>query len=224
MSKTKIECYLESLKRLDDWVTIGEWSNQVATDYPEILQEAEEQAKGHKRETTGIREIRARLGSRVSTGGYKDHVKVDQSERPKRVKYIHKEEAENEEIEEIKRDQIEFEDASSWTEDAKYRVEELKKIKKALGDYMGVSLVIDHAEALMNKDKRGKHHPDNMQILIHGHNVKKSNSNWKRFSFDEQITYLKKINESYLLISNVNGMSIENETIDRLFERLKTVY
>jgi hypothetical protein len=55
--------------------------------FPEILNEANEQAKNQANETTGLREIAVRISSRLSKGRFSD-IEIDESERPRKVKYI----------------------------------------------------------------------------------------------------------------------------------------
>jgi small subunit ribosomal protein S18 len=55
--------------------------------FPEILNEGNEQAKNQANETTGLREIAVRISSRLSKGRFSD-IEIDESERPRKVKYI----------------------------------------------------------------------------------------------------------------------------------------
>jgi hypothetical protein len=49
---------------------------------------------------------------------------------------------------------------------------------------------VDHSQALLNPDSPGKHHPDNLQLLLKSHNGKKHSKNWERFSLEEQVEYI----------------------------------
>ena len=86
------EKYLEALKTFTDYVTVSEWAQRFSEMFPDELQKANEQAANQKHDTTGLREIAARISSRLSTGGYSKEVLIDDSERPRKVKYITKDE------------------------------------------------------------------------------------------------------------------------------------
>jgi hypothetical protein len=226
LSKNSIsEKYLEALVNLDDWVTVSEWASQVEIMFPDLLQKANEEAKNQKRKTSGHKELTARIHSNMVRKAYEGKIEVDESERPKKVKFLaHPELIEEEENKSISRDEIKFRDKEEWTENDRYRFDELEKIKKQLSTYLGVSFELDHAEALLNKSKPGKHHPDNLQILIKGHNGKKSDSSWGRFNLNEQIDYLNTMITAYNIIASKNDLDVEQGIISSLIERLKIVY
>jgi len=65
------------------------------------LEAANEQAVNQANDTTGLRELAARISSSLSTGGFPE-VEIDDSERPRKVRYIseaQKEERIEEELE-----------------------------------------------------------------------------------------------------------------------------
>ena len=80
--------YLEALRQTTDWLTVSEWACKVAEVYPDLLVAADAQAAKQKNDTTGLREIAARLSSRLSSGGFGASVEVDASERPKKVRFL----------------------------------------------------------------------------------------------------------------------------------------
>jgi len=84
---TKIQKYLEAIKTFDNWVIVSVWAEKIGEMFPEILHEANEQAKNQANDTTGLREIAARISSRLSSGRFPD-VETDETERPRKVKYI----------------------------------------------------------------------------------------------------------------------------------------
>lgn len=227
MSKAGIsEQYLEALKDINGWATVSEWAQHVGKMFPDLLAKANAEAKEHKSKTTGLREIAARISSNISRGAYVGKISIDESESPRKVKFLTESvEAEIEDdIKEFDRDEIKEQDSSEWTEKDRYRFDELDRIKKQLSNYVGVSFELDHAKALANKDDPGKHHPDNLQIIIKGHNGKKSDSNWARFTIDEQIEYLQTMVKSYEIIAKKNKMEVEGSIIQSLIERLRIVY
>ncbi len=148
---TKSQKYLEALKSFDGWVIVSEWAVRVGELYPEILKEANEQAANQANETTGLRELAARISSRLSTGGFKD-VEIDDSERPRKVRYISPEQKE-ERIEEELESDIEpltraeriRQDMQSLSEIERYRIEEFEAIAKQLNRFFSLDFEVDHA-------------------------------------------------------------------------------
>ncbi len=83
---------------------------------------------------------------------------------------------------------------------------------------------VDHATALLNPEQAGKHHPDNLQLLIKAHNSRKNKKNWQRFSFDEQISYIKHVIALQMIISKRMKINLVEDVLDSLLERLEKVY
>ncbi len=81
---TKNQKYLEVLKTFSDYVTISEWAEKVSEIYPDLLKAAETQAKNQKQDTTGLREIAARISSAVSTNIF-NNIQIDTSQKPRKV-------------------------------------------------------------------------------------------------------------------------------------------
>jgi len=81
------EKYTEALKSFTEFVTVYEWAQKVGELYPDLLVKAEKEAQAQKQNTTGLREIAARISSRLSSGKFKN-VLIDESERPRKVKYL----------------------------------------------------------------------------------------------------------------------------------------
>lgn len=225
------EKYLESLKTFTDYVTVSEWAQRFSVMFPDELQKANEQAANQKQDTTGLREIAARISSRLSTGGYSKEVLIDDSERPRKVKYITKDELIvqeqieiDEDIEPIRRQDI----INNATNQLKiyelYRITEFENIQKAFKQFFGLDFEIDHAEALLNSEKQGEHHPSNLQLLLKYHNGKKNKNSWKRFTFDEQAEYIKKTIALHSLVAHKFDVEIDNKIYDSLLNRLKEVY
>ena len=78
--------------------------------------------------------------------------------------------------------------------------------------------------ALLNVEKSGPHHPDNLQLLLKTHNSQKNNANWQRFSIQEQIDYITAaVNLQSLLATRLDVEHVPS-ILDSLFERLKAVY
>lgn len=228
---TKAQKYLEALKTFEDWAIVSEWAVRVGELYPELLQEANRQAEGQKNDTTGLRELAARISSRLSTGGFEDTVEIDDSERPRRVRYVSVEDRKQHVAEEIaddiepltRQERIE-QDSEALTQLERYRMGELETIARQLNRFFGLDFEVDHAMAILNPDAPGKHHPDNLQILTKAHNGKKNKSNWTRFSIDEQIAYIEAVIRLQTIVAPKFGIQMEDTVLGSLLERLKQVY
>lgn len=228
---TVSEKYLEALKTLNDWVIVSEWAKKFAELYPDEYAKAEEQARNQKNDTTGLREIAARISSRLSTGGFEDTVEIDDSERPRRVRYVSAEDRKQHVAEEIaddiepltRQERIE-KDSQTLTQLERYRMTEMENIARQLNRFFGLDFEVDHAMAILNPDAPGKHHPDNLQILTKAHNGKKNKSNWQRFSIDEQIAYIEAVIRLQTIVAPKFGIELESKVFENLMTRLKEIY
>ena len=223
--------YLEALKTIDDWVIVSEWAQRFGEIYPALLEKANFEAEKQANETTGLREIAARISSIISQGGYEDKIEIDTSDRPRKVRFLTEElrtEHETLEIEEdiapLRRDEIIRLAIQSMNNIDKYRSSEFDAIAKQLKSFFGLDFEVDHANALLNKDEPGIHHPDNFQLLLKSHNGKKSNSNWGRFNLEEQIEYIKTTIKLQNIVASRLSIEIENDVLDSLLESLKNIY
>jgi len=223
--------YLEALKTFTDFVTISEWAIKFSELYPDELEKANQQASHQKNDTTGLREIAARMSSNLSSGSFSKNIQIDDSERPKKVKYVTENEFQehtkneiNEDIEPLKRQEI----INNAKDEMKilelYRISEFENIQKTFKIFFGVDFEIDHAEALLNDTKQGQHHPNNLQFLLKHHNGKKNKKSWKRFSFDEQVDYIKKTISLQSLVADKFNIEIDTKILESLLARLKEVY
>ena len=225
------EKYLEAIKMHDGWITVAEWANKVGEMYPDLLETANAQAAAQRNPTTGLKEIAARISSRLSTGGYAHAVVVDESERPRKIKYLTVEQQEQhqqaellDDIAPLSRAQKIKTDSANLSTLEEYRLAEFESVCSAFGGYLELDFEVDHAKALLNPTDPGRHHPDNLQILLKSHNRMKSSKNWKRFTPDEQVNYLKKVIELHTLIADKANIKIDHAIADALFVRLKNVY
>ncbi len=225
------EKYLAALREINDWTTVSEWAIKVGDLYPDLLAKANEEAKGHKRPTTGIREIAARISSWVSTDGFAGKIEVDASERPKRVRILNEEEASHyqetsleSDLEPLTRAQkIKTDEAALGTKE-KYRLAELEAIITQLKTFFNLDFEFEHAKAILNPTDPGHHHPDNIQILLKSHNRLKGNDNWERFTLKEQIEYIEAVVRVQKLVSKKMKVELHEDVIGSIIERLKLVY
>ncbi len=227
---TKSQKYLEALKTFDSWVIVSEWAVRVGELYPDILEAANQQASNQANETTGLRELAARISSRLSTGGFPE-VEIDDSERPRKVRYSsddQKQERIDEEleadIEPLTRVERIRKDTEALSEIERYRIEEFETIAKQLNKFFSLDFEVDHAFALLNPVEAGKHHPDNLQLLIKAHNGKKNKKNWQRFTLEEQKEYIKQVIALQTMIASRLEISLVDDVLDSLLERLERIY
>ncbi len=225
------EKYLHALKEINDWVSVSDWAVKVGELYPDLLEKADEEAKNQANDTTGLREIAARIGSAIAHGAYVDHIEIDVSERPRRIRYVSREEHDanvtneiNEDIAPLKRGEIIKAAENSMANLEKYRVDEFDVIAKQLKRYFGLDFEVDHAEALLNHEQPGKHHPDNLQLILKAHNAKKNNNNWQRFALEEQIRYIQSVIDTQSIVALRLGYEITPDVLESLLERLKKIY
>ncbi|GHW53992.1 TPA: HNH endonuclease [Vibrio cholerae] len=233
MNSTKSinEKYLHALSLTNDWLTVSEWAMKVADTYPELLENAEKQAANQKNDTTGLREIAARLSSRLSSGSFGASVEVDASERPKKVRFLSADEQKEHEAQEVEEDlaplrriDIIKRDSEQLSLAEQYRIDEFEAISRQLKTYFGLDFEVDHASALLNPKTPGKHHPDNLQLLLKTHNGKKNASNWPRFSFAEQKQYIEAAITLQSLVAVWMNVEVVSSVKDSLLQRLEAVY
>ncbi len=227
---TKSQKYLEALKSFDDWVIVSEWATKVGELYPDLLEAANIQAENQANDTTGLRELAARISSRLSTGGFPD-VEIDDSERPRKVRYMSEldkktliDDELEADIEPLTRAERIRSDFENLTEIERYRIEEIETISRQLNKFFSIDFEVDHATALLNPTESGNHHPDNLQLLIKAHNGKKNKKNWERFTIDEQTEYINNVLALQTLIASRLGVSLVNDVLESLLERLVKVY
>ena len=223
--------YLEALKTFDDWVIVSEWAQRFGELYPDLLAKAEIEAANQASDTTGLREIAARISSAIHHGAYENQIEIDTSERPRKVRYIPKDQRDKheaqeveEDIEPLRRDEIIKRDIETWNPKDKYRSDEFETISKQLKSFLSLDFEVDHADALLNPDSQGRHHPDNFQLLLKPHNARKKNDNWQRFDFEEQAEYIRAAIRLLVLVASRLNIDMDQTVIDSLLERLQKVY
>lgn len=223
--------YLYALSAAAAWLTVSEWALKVAELFPDLLANADAQAAKQKNDTTGLREIAARLSSRISSGGFGSQIEVDASERPKKVRFLTPTEQQQHEAEEVEEDlaplrriDIIKRDSEQLSVAEQYRIDEFEVISRQLKVYFGLDFEVDHAAALLNGKTPGKHHPDNLQLLLKAHNAKKHANNWPRFSFAEQKQYIEAAITLQTLVASRMNVEVETLVMASLLSRLEAVY
>lgn len=223
--------YLDALKTIEGWTTVSDWAIKVGELYPDILDKANKEAENQKNDTTGIRELAARISSNISRGAYAGKLEIDESERPRKIRFLSEQEADilvNKEMEDdlapLTRSQKIKQDELSFTTKDKYRMTEFETIISQLRSFFNLDFELEHAKAIFNPTDPGSHHPDNIQLLLKSHNRMKSSSNWERFTLEEQIEYIKAAVRLQKLVSDKMKIDLEEEVINQIFERLKLIY
>lgn len=225
------EKYLEALKSIDGWVIVSEWAIKFSELYPDVLEKAEKEAANQANETTGLRELAARISSSISRGAYAGRLEIDDSERPRKVRYLPKEQQAahleqdiDDDVAPLRRDELIKLATQSFSAHEKYRVDEFESIAKQLKQFFGLAFEMDHSEALLNPNAPGKHHPENLQLLLKAHNSKKNSKNWPRFSLEEQVAYIEAAIQLQSLVATRFEIEMENQVLGSLLERLKGIY
>lgn len=230
-SSSMNERYLEALKHIDGWTTVSDWAIKFGELFPDLLEKANREAENHKRPSTGIREIAARISSYVSTGYWAGKIEVDESERPKRVRILSPEDASHyvekeieDDLEPLSRAQKIKSDEANLSTKEKYRLAEYEAIIDQLKSFFNLDFELEHAKALLNPKDPGRHHPDNVQILLKSHNRTKSSSNWERFSLDEQVEYIEAVVRVQKLVSKRMGVDLQDDVVKAMIDRLRLVF
>lgn len=223
--------YLEALKSLGDWTIVSDWAQRFGEIYPDLLEKANREAEKQVNDTTGLREIAARISSAINHGAYENQIEIDTSERPRKVRFIPEEkrvEHDSKEVEDdvapLRRDEIIKSANNSMSNIEKYRVEEFEAISKKIKQFFGLEFEVDHAKALLNQSEPGMHHPNNFQLILKAHNAKKNNENWERFSLEEQIEYIDTAIKLQSIVASRFNIEMEREVLGSLIDRLKKVY
>lgn len=231
MSLTITEKYLEAIKPENDWLTVSEWAVKVGELYPDILDKADNDAANQANETTGLREIAARISSSISRGAYAGEIEINDSERPRKIKYLPENELDahvqhdvDEDVAPLRRDEIIKQATNAFDNNEKYRSSEFEAVAKQLKMFFGLDFEVDHAQALLNQEAPGQHHPDNLQLLLKIHNGKKNNKNWERFNIEEQIAYIETAINLQILVAPRLNIDMKNEVLHSLIDRLKNIY
>ena len=225
------QLYLDALKTIEGWATVSEWALKVGDTYPDLLDKAEKEARAYKNESTGLREIAARISSNISRGAYIGQIEINESERPRKVRILTEADAKNYEEKELEddlapitRSQKIKTDTDSLSVRDKYRLAEFEAIIEQLRHFFNLDFEFEHAKALLNPIEPGRHHPSNIQLLLKSHNRMKGKENWERFSLEEQIEYIQSAVQIQRMVSKRMGFIIDDSVIDSLTDRLKAIY
>ncbi len=225
---SKSEKYLEALKKIKDWTTARDWAIKVGKLYPDILKEADKQAKKQKIPSDGITQLAARIGANVINGAYKGQVDSqyydDGRKKQKKYKYLAKSKlspSTQRSSEKNLRSELVKERQKNLNPHKQSRIDSFYKIAKDLKTSVGLNFEVDHAVPRKNG---GKENPDNMQILTKAHNTHKGTSKWSRFKIHEQIEYIKAVIKVESILAKKRNTKIDNAFIERIIKDIENTF
>ena len=158
-------------------------------------------------------------------------MEVDTAERPRKVRYLSVERKAaliardiDSDTEPLTRDKRIKQDIQSLSTKEYYRLEEMEAVADTLNSYFRLDFEIDHSDALLNPEKPGRHHPDNLQLLLKSHNRNKNNNNWARFTLEEHIDYIKSAIRIQAIVAKKMKIDLDEKVIESVMERLRLVF
>jgi hypothetical protein len=221
----KQEKYIDVLKESSEPLTILQWANRLTEQYPSILKQTDSRTK----RPISLQALVSNLSLRVSKGEF-PKIKVLDTRPYRKVTYL-SDFKKNELIKkEVQEDLLSMNidekikiDTNKATEYERYRLEELKSITEQLNKYFSLNFVLHHASSLNGERKSGIHHADNLQILIFEHSLLKKDGE-RKFSIEEQKAYIKRTIVVHMMIDKSIELSLTDEVLEMLLDRLEKVY
>jgi len=222
---TKKEQYIEVLKRFDNPVTILEWAKEIIRVYPVTL----EQINSKTNELMTLKDLVSRLSLNVSEGDF-SNILVDNTQPYQKVQYFSENDKRNL-IEERHQKDMEYvlveskkeEDIQKSTEFDRYRLEEFSQIVTQLNGYFKLNFKLHHTYSLLSETQSSKHHVGNLEILRENDSELKSDGD-QRFTIEEQKAYIKRVISIHLMIVKDIDITLTDEVLDMLLDRLEKVY
>ena len=222
---TKTDKFMEVLQTFEKSVTIAEWAKRIVELYPAVL--IQTNSKTDRRMT--VVELGAAISLKVSKGEF-SQIEVENCTPYRKVRYVSnetKKELSNDyasrDMEIITIEERINADILKLNESDQYRVEEFKSIVEQLNRYFNMNFELHHARSLSNKQQSGKHHPDNLQLLTTEHTFKKED-NVAKFTIEEQKAYIKRVLVVDSMVSKALDITLTDEVLDMLLDRLAKVY
>ena len=222
---TKTDKFIEVLQTFKEPITIAKWAKRIVELYPAIL--IQTNSKTDKRMT--VLELATAISLKVSKGEF-SHVEVKNCLPYRKVQYISNGSQNklskvyaNEDIEVMLLESRMNNELVKLNESDRYRIEEFKNVTNQLNKYFNMNFELHHATSLLNKQRPGKHHPNNLQLLTAEHVLKKEDGK-KKFTIEEQKAYIKRTLVVDSMVSKASEVSLIDEVLDMLLERLAKVY
>lgn len=222
---TKKERFIDVLKTFESPVTVSEWASRVVEEYPAILN----QINSKTNEQMTIKTLATSMSLKVSKGDFPE-LKVLDSEPYRKVIYIKENKQNDLKKMELNKDEENMtfeskikEDIKKSTEQDKYRLEELNSICAQLNKYFSLNFTLHHAQSLSKSKSSGRHHVENLQLLIKEHTaVKKDGS--QKFSIEEQKAYVKRVISVQMMLDKSIDINLTDEVLEMLLDRLEKIY
>ncbi|USE39523.1 hypothetical protein [Endozoicomonas sp. SCSIO W0465] len=125
------------------------------------------------------------------------------------------------ETDSINRDIIERETYDSLDSFAKWRYDEIDRIKTSINDVFGGKslFAFEHAKTIKEHGSNAIH-PDNIQLMVQRENSVKNGTSMKRMSWEEQVEEI----EFYMSRTRYNLDDSQKMIINKLIIQLKSVY
>jgi len=222
---TKTDKFIEVLQLFNSPITIATWVKKIIELYPAVLI----QENGKLDDNMTIKELIARISLKVSKGEFIG-VEVEDSNFCRKVYYVSsfmkkeflKEKAQND-IKPVLLEEKINGDMAFLSESETYRIEEFINIILQLNKYFNLNFKLHYIISLENTKLVGKHHADNFQILLEEHTLLKRDGE-QRFSIEEQKAYIKRVIVVYMMVCKNLDISLTDEVLDMLLDRLAKIY
>ncbi len=218
------EKYIKVLKDIDNWVSIREWVDEVATIHPDLFEEMVVAGAGWTPPNTGNDVLWRKLNYLTKDLMKKNDPNIEVSDKGKfkQIRYIENRlELTEETLTRGERIQEDTELLSLWD---LHRIEEFRAVARSLNRLFKTDFEVDHSEAILSKNQPGSHHPNNLQLLSKRVNVIKGSRSWNRFSWDEQVDYIKKLVQSNTCIKDRLSIVATDDNLGLYLTQLELVY
>jgi len=206
---TRNERFSNVLRTFERPVTILEWINKIIEQYPIILKQINSQTN----EFMTYHALASTISSKVARGEFPE-VKILNSESYSNVKYM----IDNKNLRKKVDENIE-----KFSDQDKYRFDELSSICKQLNKYFKLDFNLHHGQVLSNSKHRGRHHIDNIQLLTKEHSLLKKDGA-KKFSIEEQKVYIKRVISVHMMVDRSLDINLTDDVLEMLLDRLEKIY
>ena len=212
---TKKERFLNVLRTFKKPVTIFEWTSKIIEKYPVILNQINSQTN----EYMTHEDLITIIASKVSKGEFPE-VKVLNSGSYSNIMYTVDNKTLKREvftkIDDTKSSKKIGENFENFSDQDKYRFDELTIICKQLNKYFKLNFNLYSIESLSNNI-------NNIQLLIKEHSLLKRGIE-KRFSIEEQKVYIKRVISLQMMIDKSIDINLTDDVLEMLLDRLEKVY
>jgi len=220
MSKT--DKFIEVLKSFNKPITIVEWAKRIIELYPAVLIQSNSKTK----DKMTLKELVARMSLKVSKGEF-SNIEIEFCNNYRKVSYLSEEMKQesikkhvSKDIEPLMYEEKITKSLNSLSEAETYRVEEFNAIRLQLNKYFNLNFEIFYIRSL---ERDGEHQADNIQLLTTEHRGEEKKS-FTRFSIEEQKAYIKRVIIVHMMVCKKLDISLTDEVLDMLLDRLAKIY